>query len=137
MERYDFDSVLFPVNFACWYKGDFGPQVIAKAASKGVAVLALKAMARQKWPENDPNRGNYAKCWYQPLTDLKEAELGLRFALGQGITAAVSPAEAAPFLMALRLVDKLTKPLTASEEQTLKALVDQLTPIFTMSRAIP
>jgi aryl-alcohol dehydrogenase-like predicted oxidoreductase len=131
MDRYDFDSALFPVNFACWYKGNFGPQVLAKAASKGVAVLALKAMARQKWPENDPNRGRYARCWYQPLTDLKEAELGLRFALSQGITAAVSPAEAAPFLMALRLVGELNKPLTAEEVQTLKALADQLNPIFT------
>ena len=39
MERYDFDSVLFPVNFACHYKNGFGPKVIAKAREKGVAIL--------------------------------------------------------------------------------------------------
>jgi len=36
MDRYDFDSVLLPINFATFYKGDFGPRVIAAAKSKGM-----------------------------------------------------------------------------------------------------
>jgi aryl-alcohol dehydrogenase-like predicted oxidoreductase len=49
MERYDFDSILFPINFATFYAGDFGPRVLEAAKAKGVARLALKAMARQQW----------------------------------------------------------------------------------------
>jgi aryl-alcohol dehydrogenase-like predicted oxidoreductase len=56
MDRYDFDSILFPVNFATFYKADFGPRVVQAAKSKGIARLALKAMARQQWPKDDPLR---------------------------------------------------------------------------------
>ena len=47
MDRYDFDSVLFPINFACYYGGNFGKQVIEKAQQKKAAVLAIKALARR------------------------------------------------------------------------------------------
>ncbi|MFC1794811.1 hypothetical protein ACFL3Q_14640 [Planctomycetota bacterium] len=69
MERYDFDSILFPINFATFYKSSFGAKVIATAEAKGVARLALKALARQRWPKNDSSRKEYPKCWYQPLTE--------------------------------------------------------------------
>ena len=29
MDHYDFDTVLFPVNYVCWYQGHFGPAVLA------------------------------------------------------------------------------------------------------------
>ena len=28
LDRYDFDSVLFPINFCTFYRENFGPQVI-------------------------------------------------------------------------------------------------------------
>jgi aryl-alcohol dehydrogenase-like predicted oxidoreductase len=129
MDRYDFDSVLFPVNFACFYKGGFGPQIMGKAEAKGVARLALKSMARQVWPKDAPDRGNYSKCWYQPLTDRREAELALRFTLGQPVTAAIPPGEPVLFTLALDVAANL-RPLTAPEERELRALADTLTPIF-------
>jgi aryl-alcohol dehydrogenase-like predicted oxidoreductase len=64
LDRYDFDSVLFPLNFATFYKGDFGRRILEKAVEKGAARLALKGMARQHWPEGDPDREKYGKCWY-------------------------------------------------------------------------
>jgi len=129
MDRYDFDSALFPVNFACYYKGNFGAQIIEAARAKGVARLALKALARQRWPKDDPNRKRYGKCWYQPLTDPHEAELGFRFALSQPITAAIPPAEEELFRRALDLAANL-KPLTPQEKQEVKALAATMDPIF-------
>jgi predicted aldo/keto reductase-like oxidoreductase len=129
MDRYDFDSVLFPINFACFYKNNFGPQVIEKALSKGMAVLAIKALARQRWPADDPGRKDYPKCWYQPLTDPEEARLALRFALSQPITAAVSSAEESLFHAALAIATDL-RPLSPEEEERLKELTVGLSPIF-------
>ncbi|MDP6552705.1 MAG: hypothetical protein QF574_11045, partial [Arenicellales bacterium] len=34
MDRYSFDSVLFPINYVCYAQGNFGPQVVAKAKQK-------------------------------------------------------------------------------------------------------
>ena len=48
MDRYDFDSILLPINFATFYKSNFGPRVMEAAKSKGVARLALKALAKQQ-----------------------------------------------------------------------------------------
>ncbi|MHC4784282.1 MAG: aldo/keto reductase, partial [Planctomycetota bacterium] len=41
MDRYDFDSILYPVNFAAYMKGEFGPKVVKKAQEKQMAILAL------------------------------------------------------------------------------------------------
>ena len=46
LDRYDFDSVLFPVNSGCWMTGGFGPQMMEKALERDVARLALKSLAR-------------------------------------------------------------------------------------------
>ncbi len=133
MDRFDFDSILFPINFATFYKGDFGPQVIQKAQEKKVAILALKALARQSWPQDDPQRQQYAKCWYQPLTDPREAELSLRFTLSQPVTAALPPGEEACFRMALNIAENF-KPITPAELETLKQLAQNLNPIFTAQK---
>ena len=92
MDRYDFDSLLFPFNFASILKLGFGPQAMEKAEAKGVARIALKACVRAKWASPEvQKRSEYARSWYQPLTEPREQELGLRFSLGQPITAALPP----------------------------------------------
>jgi len=129
MERHDFASVLFPINFCTFMRQGLGARVIAEARKRGMAVLALKALARQKWPKDDPQRKSFAKCWYQPLTDRAEAELALRFTLGQPITAAVTPGEEVMLRLALDLAPAAT-PLADAELERLRALADTLDPIF-------
>ena len=129
MDRYEFDSILFPVNFATFYQGNFGPRVIARAQQKGMACLALKALARQKWPSNDPLREKYPKCWYQPVTDPVEAEQALRFTLSQPVTAAIPPGEESLFRLAIDLAMNF-KPLTPEQNNSLKILAGDLDPIF-------
>jgi aryl-alcohol dehydrogenase-like predicted oxidoreductase len=133
MERYEFDSVLFPINFAAYYKGDFGPKVIGAAKSKGLARLALKALARQRWPRNDPSRKKYRKCWYQPLSERREARLGLYFTLSQPVTAAIPPGEESLFRMALDLAMSF-KPISAQDLEKAKQMAQSLNPVF-QSRA--
>jgi aryl-alcohol dehydrogenase-like predicted oxidoreductase len=129
MDRYDFDSVLFPINFTNYFKGNFGRTVIEQAQAKGLTILALKMLCRQQWDENDPSRQKYAKCWYQPVTDRREAELALRFTLGQPVTAAIPPGEESLFRLALDLAADF-RPLTGVELKELQALAGTLRPIF-------
>jgi diketogulonate reductase-like aldo/keto reductase len=46
MDGLELDSVLFPVNVNAWENGGFGPQILDKAKSKGMARMALKALAQ-------------------------------------------------------------------------------------------
>jgi aryl-alcohol dehydrogenase-like predicted oxidoreductase len=129
MERFDFDSILFPVNFATFYKGNFGRKLITAAKSKGVARLALKSLARQRWPKNDPSRKEYPKCWYQPLTEREEARLGLYFTLSQSVTAAIPPGEESLFRMAVDLAMTL-KPISKDDLEKVKQMAKSLNPVF-------
>jgi len=129
MNRFDFDSILFPVNFTNYYQGRFGPTVVAEAEKRGVARLALKALARQKWPKDDPLRQQYPKCWYQPVSSVHEAELALRFTLSQPVTAAIPPGEESLFWLALDFATRF-QPLTEIETAQLVALSKGLDPVF-------
>jgi len=129
MDRFDFDSVLFPLNFACYKREAFGPVVIRKAQEKGAARLALKAMARQKWADDDARRKFYSKCWYEPVTDREEADRALRWTLSLPITSAIPPGEEALFRMAMDIASDF-RPISEAEDAALSMLARELDPIF-------
>lgn len=132
MDRFDFDTIMFPVNQACWHAGNFGPQVLARALEKKMGILALKAMARRPWPKGTKRTHT---CWYEPLTDPAEALQGLRFTLSHPVTAALQPADVRCLDLALELAPKVT-PLKATEVDTIKKLALQETPLFRFPRAV-
>ncbi len=131
MDRFDFDTLLFPVNFATWYAGNFGPQVLEKAQKKGMGILALKAMAKRPWPKGAVK--THAKCWYEPLSEPAEARMGLRFTLSHPVTAAIPPGDENLYKMALGLARQFT-PLTAAEAEEIKQKAQRGEPIFRYPR---
>ena len=82
LDRYDFDSVLFPLGFPTWIGGRFGPSVHERAQADKRGILALKAMAHQKWTDAQADRRKkWSKAWYEPWDELDRVSLGLRFTL--------------------------------------------------------
>lgn len=132
MDRFDFDSIMFPVNYATWHAGNFGPQVLAKAQAKKMGIIALKAMAKRPWPK-DADRSKHPVCWYEPMTDPEEALLGLRFTLSHPVTAAIHPADEQCFKLALQLAPKF-KPLRKAEVEEMKRRGLAESPIFRYPR---
>lgn len=128
-ELYDFDSVLFPVNFASHYKNGWGPEIMEIAQSKGVARLALKAMAMQKWQPEDPRRDQYRKAWYEPITDREQAALGVRWTLSQPVTAAIPPGISDLYFMALDIAQEATE-LTDEERIKVAAWAEEQDALF-------
>lgn len=127
MEQYDFDSVLFPINWVNIFKGNFGPVVIKKAQDKGMGILALKAMAMTKHNEGEEKK--YPKAWYKPIDDQETASLALRYTLSQPITAAIPPGDIRLFRWALQTAETFT-PITHQEEEFLKNQAKDLVPVF-------
>jgi len=128
MDKFDFDTILFPFNYVTWNAGNFGPQVLERAKEKKMGILALKAMAKGPWPEG-ADRSGYPKCWYEPLTSVEDITMGLRFTLSHPITAAIPPGEEKLFRQALSVSGKL-KPLRKSEIQSIKEKALKGTPLF-------
>ena len=127
MDRFDFDSVLFPLNSVCMENGNFGPAVIAKAQQKNVAMLAIKGLA---WTRIAQGEGKpYPNCWYRPVEDPDIARLNLSYTLGLPIVAAVSPAAASLFMLAVQIGLRY-RPLTDDERATLMVRIEGVEPIF-------
>jgi len=128
MDRFDFDSVLFPLNYLCWTKGNFGPRVFRRAQEKGMGILALKALAKTRWPEGGERR--WPKCWYAPVDSPQEAALALRWTLSRPVTACVSPSHAELLWWACDAASKDTSPLSSAEERRLFQAAESVRPIF-------
>lgn len=127
MARYDFDSMLFPINWVNIFNANFAPKALQVAKSKGMGILALKAMARTNLPEGAFKK--YPKTWYQPIEDEKLAKLAFRYTLSQGVTAAIPPGYIEFFRWAVAAA-KDFKAITPEEEAQLKTLANGINPLF-------
>jgi predicted aldo/keto reductase-like oxidoreductase len=131
LDRFNFDSILFPVNFICYARGNFGPQVLEKARRLGVARIALKSLAHAARPQlNNPR---YPNCWYSPIDDPGLALQALRFSLSEDVTAVIPPADERLYRMAVELVREAT-PLAEEERRKLLASARGLKPIMWAKR---
>jgi aryl-alcohol dehydrogenase-like predicted oxidoreductase len=129
LERYPFDTILFPLNWVLYTQAGFGPQILKKAQEKGTGVLCLKSMAKTVWPEAEKKNHPEPKCWYKPAAYPQEASLGLRWTLGHPITAAIPPGDERYFRLAMDVVENY-KPLEPHEEKMLLAGGPGTEPIF-------
>jgi aryl-alcohol dehydrogenase-like predicted oxidoreductase len=129
MDRYHFDTILFPINWVLFTQANFGPQILQRAQEKKIGILALKAMAKSVWPAGEKQNHPVPKCWYQPAAFPDEASLGLRWTLGHSITAAIPPGDERYFRLAMDVAQNF-KPLDAAEEQALLAGAQAAEPIF-------
>jgi aryl-alcohol dehydrogenase-like predicted oxidoreductase len=134
MDRFDFDTILFPVNWVTWNAGNFGPQVLARAHEKKMGILALKAMAKGPWPKGFENK-EYPKCWYEPMTTPDDIKMGLSFTLSHPVTAALTPGDIRLFKTALSLSDRI-KPLSDAEILKIKEKGASGVPLLTFPRTV-
>ena len=134
LQHYDFDTILFPINFVLFSQAKFGPQVLAKAHEKGMGILALKSMAKTTWPDVQKRIHPHPKCWYRPADPPDEASMGLRWTLSQPITAAVPPGDEDYFRLAMDVAQKF-EPIKPEEEKALLARAQGVEPIFRLAKA--
>jgi predicted aldo/keto reductase-like oxidoreductase len=127
MKNYDFDSILFPINFACWNAGNFGPQVFAEAEKRGMGILALKSMALTPLEKGEPAFDK--NVWYRPILDEEVMKMALKFTLSKNITAAIPPGKNTLFLKALEFMNGY-EPISEEETSRLLSLAKNTKPIF-------
>lgn len=129
MDRFDFDSILFPFSFPLWTKANFGPSVYKRAKKAGMGTIALKAMAHQLWPRGKKHR--WAKTFYEPFDEIDQAVLGLRFTLHLPVTSMFPPGHWELFKMALDLAQAgALVPVSRYERKIIKDIAKKAEPIF-------
>ena len=127
LDRFEFDTVLFPINWVCWHQHGLGPRVMEKAKEKGVGILALKSLAKRNLGKGEARK--WPKCWYYPVDTPWEGSMALRFTLSREVTAAVAPGHAELLRWACEAASKF-KPLSSEEELELEGWSDGLSMVF-------
>jgi aryl-alcohol dehydrogenase-like predicted oxidoreductase len=83
LERFDFDSVLLPMNPAmlrdAHYAAEF-EQLLAVCRERNVAVQTIKSIARRRWQDGTAPTHD---TWYEPLTDAADIERAVHWALAR------------------------------------------------------
>ncbi len=130
MNMFEFDSVLFPVNYTTWFESGFGPQILGEAERLGVACLALKGAAHHNLQEGETRP--YKKVHYAPIDDQELMKLALRWTLSKPITAALPSGDPGLWQMAVEVGHEFT-PVTAEEEQVLREDARGQTPLFELA----
>ena len=81
LERFPFDSVLFPFSYILSQKTDYWSDVqslLKLCAERNVAVQTIKAIVRAPWG----NRSQTRATWYEPLEEQQEIDLAVHWVLG-------------------------------------------------------
>lgn len=129
LDRFDFDSILFPLSFPTWIGSNFGPSVYRRAKKTGMGIIALKAMAHQQWPRGKKHR--WKKTFYEPFDEIDRAALGLRFTLNLPVAAMIPPGHWELLRMALGLAQAgALAALNNYERKMIKKIAEQSAPIF-------
>jgi aryl-alcohol dehydrogenase-like predicted oxidoreductase len=127
LDRYPFDSVLFPLNWAAWHHVGFGKRLVARVEELGIGLCALKTLALRRVVEGEERQ--WPKCWYIPVDTLEEAIPAVRFTLSLPVTAAISPSHAELLWLLCDAADQYA-PLTPEEDAALAARAQDTVPVF-------
>lgn len=86
LRRFDFDSVLFPLNFIQYadpvYRQN-AEALVRLCKEKDVATMVIKTIARGPWGDRPKNH----TTWYQPFDDPDHIQQAVNFALSQDVCA--------------------------------------------------
>jgi hypothetical protein len=82
LERFAFDSVLFPYSHVIMRDETYAPDVrrlLATCRERTVAVQTIKSISRGPWGSKEQS----AATWYEPLVEQEHIDLAVHWVLGE------------------------------------------------------
>lgn len=129
LERFDFDTVMFPIYPAIYANADYRQQterLLEMCVARDVGVMIIKAVAKQGWGD----RKHVYNTWYEPYDLQDRINQSVRFALSQpGVTGIPSAGDTRILPMVIKAAEQFT-PMPAEEQEALISADSELIPIF-------
>ena len=128
LRRFDFDSVLFPLNFVQMANPEYRKQaeeLIATCKAKDVGTMIIKAITKAPWGE----RPHTATTWYEPFDKMDEIQRALNFALSYDVTGFCTAGDTNILPMVLEACENF-KRLNAAELEEVIRLGKEYEPLF-------
>jgi aryl-alcohol dehydrogenase-like predicted oxidoreductase len=122
LRRFDFDSILFPINFIQFGRPDYKENtrnLLRECKEKEVGVMVIKAVAARPWGDRD----HTYTCWYEPFDTQEMIQKGVNFALSQdGVTGLCTTGDINILPMFLKACENFS-PIDNTEQDELVASI--------------
>lgn len=129
LNRFDFDSILFPINPVLFANADYrrnAEKVLQLAQERNIGVMAIKSVAKGPWGDQE-RRYN---TWYEPWDAQDRIQMGVNFTLSQpGVTGIPTAGDTTIMPMVIEAANNFRQ-LSQDEQEALIGQSQALEPIF-------
>jgi len=129
LRRFDFDSVLFPINFVLYadpaYRRD-AEELLRQCRARDVGTMIIKTVARGPWGD----RPKTYTTWYEPFDDPDHIQQSVNFALSQDVTGLCTAGDVTILPLFLEACERFA-PMSAAQQEALIATATEYEPLFT------
>jgi predicted aldo/keto reductase-like oxidoreductase len=128
LERFDFDSVLFPINFIQYANPGYrerAEELVRVCRARDVGTMIIKSITRGPWGERQKTHNT----WYQPFTEMEGIQKGVNFALSLDVTGLCTAGDPQLLPLVLQACENFT-PLSLEEQEALIASAGAYEPLF-------
>jgi len=128
LRRFDFDSILFPLNFVQMANPEYrkyAEELIAECKAKDVGTMIIKSITKAPWGE----RPHTANTWYEPFDKMEEIQKGVNFALSYDVTGLCTAGDTRVLPMVLQACENFS-PLSPDEMEEMIKTGEQYEPLF-------
>ena len=130
LSRFDFDSVLFPINFVLYANADYrrrSEELMRQCRSRDLGSMAIKSIAKGLWDEDESR--TYT-TWYKPFDEADDIQDAVDFALSQNVTGLCTVGDLQLLPLFLEACEAFT-PMEEGKHEALMATADEYEAIFT------
>lgn len=129
LRRFDFDTVMFPLNFVQMANPEFrrnAEELIATCKAKDVGTLIIKSVTKGPWGEKQ----HTATTWYEPFEKSDQIQPAVNFVLSQDVTGLCTAGDT----RVLPLVIEACRNFSRLSQVEMEAMIEsgkQYEPLFT------
>jgi len=129
LRRFDFDSVLFPLNFVQFANPEFrksAEELIATCKAKDVGTMIIKTITKAPWGE----RQHTANTWYEPFDQMDEIQRAVNFGLSYEVTGLCTAGDTRILPLVLEACKNFA-PMNETQREEMIQSAKQYEPLFT------
>ncbi len=129
LRRFDFDSVLFPLNFIQMANPQYresAEDLIATCKARDVGMMVIKSVTKGPWGEKQPT----ATTWYEPFHESAEIQRAVNFALSYDVTGLCTAGDTRVLPLVIQACENFS-PLSQAEREEMIKSGRQFEPLFT------
>ena len=122
MALYDFDTVMFPINWQMNMRNGMGNELCKEAKKHEMGILAIKSLIHRRWKDrSEHSNSDYKKAWCKPI-DADNKALGIaaiKYAFQIGPNVIIPPGDFKSFSFAVDHIEEIINNPLNRDEKTL------------------